>query len=145
MATAWVIVADATRARFFSAQKPVSELTELESMTHPASRLHEGDLTTDQPGRDRNSSGTSSHDVGHTADAKQEEAVRFASEVNEAIEAGRIASKYRKLYIIAAPAFLGLLRKGHSSATQQLIAGEIDKNLTMQDPTSIRKQLPEYL
>lgn len=145
MATAWVIVADATRARILSAQKPASELTEVQALTHPESRLHEGDLTSDRPGRDRNGSNTGSHDVGHTTDAKQEESTRFANKVNEAIEAGRVAGKFRKLYVIASPAFLGLLRKGHSSATQQLIAGEISKNLATQDLTNIRKQLPEYL
>lgn len=145
MATAWVVVADATRARILSAEKPASELKELHTLTHPAARLHEGDLTSDRPGRDRNGSTSGSHDVGHTTDAKQEEAIRFAGKVNEAVESGRAAGKFKKLYVIAAPSFLGLLRKSYSSATRQLIAGEIDKNVATSDLTKIRKQLPEFL
>lgn len=145
MATAWVVVADTTRARILSADKPVSALKELKTLTHPNARLHEGDLTSDRPGRDRNGSTSGSHDVGHTTDAKQEEAIRFAGKVNEAVESGRVAGKFKKLYVIAAPSFLGLLRKNFSSATKQMIAGEIDKNVTTSDLTKIRKQLPEYL
>ncbi len=145
MATAWILTADTTRARIFSADKPASQLVEIETLMNPEGRLHEGDLTSDRPGRDRNSSSCSSHDMGHESDAKQEGAIRFAGQVNDAIEAGRIAGKFRKLYVIAAPSFLGLLRKAYSSPTRQLIAAEIDKNLTTQDLANIRKQLPEYL
>jgi protein required for attachment to host cells len=145
MAAAWIVVADATRARVLSAEKPASELVEIQALTHPEARLHEGDMTSDRPGRDRNGSNTGSHDMGHTTDAKQEEAIRFAGKVSEAIEAGRSAGKFKKLYVIAAPAFLGILRKGHSSATRQLIAGEVDKNLATKTLGDIRKQLPEYL
>lgn len=145
MATAWVVVADATRARILSAEKPTSELKEMQTLTHPAARLHQGELTSDRPGRDRNSSTSGSHDVGHATDAKQEEATRFAGKVSEAVESGRIAGKFKKLYVIAAPSFLGLLRKSYSSATRQMIAEEIDKNVTTNDLIKIRKQLPEYL
>ncbi|MFC1684116.1 host attachment protein [Pseudomonadota bacterium] len=145
MAAAWVVVADTTRARILSADKPASELVEIQTLAHPEARLHEGDITSDKPGRDRNGATTGSHDVGHTTDAKQEEAIRFAGKVSDTIEAGRSAGKFKKLYVIAAPAFLGILRKGHSSSTRQIIAGEVDKNLATKTLADIRKQLPEYL
>ena len=145
MPTAWVVVADATRARIFSADKPASDLVEIQALTCPEARLHQSELTTDRPGRGRNGSSSASHDVGHASDAKEEEAVRFAGKVSETIEVGRNAGKFRKLYVIAAPSFLGLLRKQYSSSTQQLISGEISKNLATMDPATIRKALPTYL
>jgi len=145
MSTAWVIVADAGHARIFSVEQPNSELDEIQTLTCPEARLHEGDLVSDSPGREHNASGSGSHDVGHTSDAKQEAAIRFAEQVSEVIESGRIAGRFNRLYVIAAPAFLGILRKHYSSAISQLIAAEIDKNLTTHDALEIRKQLPKRL
>ena len=145
MTTAWIVVADTTHARIFSAEKPTSELVEIRTLIHPEARLHEGDLTSDTPGRDHDGSTPRSHDMGHTSDAKEEEAIRFAEAISDAIESGRTAGQFNKLYVIAAPSFLGILRKHYSSATQQMIATEIDKNLTTHDLAEIRRQLPEYL
>lgn len=146
MSLIWVIVADASRARIFNAPKGKGLLHELETLCHPEGRLHEGDLVTDKPGRDRNTaSGGGSHDMGHEASAKEEEAERFASQVNDALESARIKGNFVKLYIIAAPAFLGLLRKHQSAPLKKLIVEEISKNLAAHTPEDIRKALPEYL
>jgi len=145
MSKAWIVVADAGRARIFSAEQPDSELEEKQTLTCLEARLHERDLVSDSPGREHNTSGSGSHDVGHTSDAKQEAAKRFAKQVSEAIESGRIAGQFNSLYVVAAPAFLGILRKHYSSAVSQLIATEVDKNLTTHDVIEIRKQLPKHL
>lgn len=142
--TTWVVVADNSRARFFTAEKPASALTEVQDLAYPEARLREGDLSTDKQGRDRNP-GRGAHGVGNEASRKQEGAERFALLVCNELEAARNRDDLRKLYIVAAPAFLGLLRKQQSPALKQLIAGEIDKNLTTQDPATIRTHLPEYL
>jgi len=145
MSTAWVVVADTAHARIFSAEQPNSELKEIETLVHPEARLHEGDMVSDSPGRERNASGAGSHDVGHTSDAKQETAMRFAEQVTGVIENGLIAGRFNKLYIIAAPAFLGIMRKHYSSATSQSITAEINKNLTTHSANEIRQYLPVRL
>ncbi|OOZ36681.1 host attachment protein [Solemya velesiana gill symbiont] len=144
MSAAWVVVADTSRARIFSAEKPASSLVEIQTLAHPEARLHEGDLVSDTAGRDR-SSGMRAHNVGHTNDAKQEEASRFASHVCETIECGRVNRHFKKLYVIAAPSFLGMLRKQQTSSVQRVIAGEVSKNLSSHNLNDIRKSLPEYL
>jgi len=144
MNSAWVVVADTSRARIFSAEKPASSLIEIQTLCHPEGRLHKGDLVTDRPGRDR-SAGTRSHDVGHRTDAKEEEISRFASQVSDTLESGRIKGEYKKLYVIAAPSFLGMLRKQRKNALQQMIAEEIPKNLAARDINEIRDSLPRYL
>lgn len=143
--TTWVLVADNSRARFFTAEKAAGPLTEVQDLTYPEARLHEGDLVTDKNGRDRNPSTGSAHGVGSGGSAKQEGAGRFALMVCSELETARNGGSFHKLYIVAAPAFLGLLRKHQSSALKQLIAGEVDKNLTTQDPVTIRGHLPDYL
>ena len=140
----WVIAADASRARIFTASTPSSPLVEIQTLTHPEARLHQGDLVSDRPGRDRNSGG-GSHDMGHETDAKEEEAVRFAAYVCDTIEKGRISGKCDKLYIVAAPSFLGLLRKQKCESAKKITALEISKNLATHSAADIRKNLPKYL
>jgi len=144
MAATWVVVADTSRARIFSADKPASDLAEIDDLTHPEARLHEGDLVADRPGSGKhNGSGTFS--MGECGTYKDADAARFAHEVSERVEAGRIQGQFQKLYVIAAPQFLGMLRKHQSSATRQLVAAEIAKNLSASDPKAIRAHLPQYL
>ena len=142
--TTWVLVADNSRARFFAADKASSPLQEVRDLLYPEARLHEGDLVTDKPGRDRNP-GTGAHGVGSDASHKQDGADRFALEVCNELESARNDGAFRKLYIVAAPQFLGLLRKHQSSPLRQMVAAELDKNLTTQDCDAIRKHLPDFL
>ncbi len=140
----WVVVADTSRARIFSAETPASQLQETETLTHPAARLHPGDLVSDRQGRDRNS-GNGSHNMGKETETKEEEAIRFATEVCNRLEKGRIQCQFDKLYIVAAPSFLGHIRKHQTPALKKVIAGEISKNMALKEAGEIKKCLPEYL
>jgi protein required for attachment to host cells len=140
----WILVADASRARVFSAEKALSPLTEIRALTSPQARLHAGDLVTDKGGRDRNP-GVGAHGYNVEDAHKQENAERFAAYVCQELEAARNAGEFRKLYVVAAPSFLGMLRRHQSNSLRQLVAGEVDKNLSTQDAASIRKCLPDYL
>ena len=143
--TTWVLVADNCRARFFAAEKVASPLEEVRDLTYPEARLHEGDLVTDKGGRDRNSSTGGAHGLGTESTHKHDGADRFAQQVCSELEAARISGQLTKLYVIAAPTFLGLLRKHQSAALRQLVAIEVDKNMATQDTDAIRKQLPDRL
>lgn len=140
----WVVVADSTRARLFSTGEPSGSLTEFETLVHPESRLHQGDLVADRAGRDRGSDG-SSHDMSDATDAKREEAVRFACQVSELLEAGRISGAFDRLYLVVAPEFLGILRKRLPQSLQRLVSREVSKNLAAHQIGDIRKYLPHYL
>ncbi|MFY9974520.1 MAG: host attachment protein [Chromatiaceae bacterium] len=140
----WILVADASRARIFAAEKALSPLEEIRALTSPEGRLHEGDLVSDKGGRDRNP-GVGAHGFNVEDEHKQDNAERFAAQVCHELEAARNAGEFRKLYVVAAPGFLGMLRRHQSSPLRQMVAGEVDKNLSTQDPASIRKCLPDYL
>ncbi len=144
MSVAWVVVADASRARIFSAENPSGPLVEIQTLAHPEARLHEGDLVSDKSGRDRNT-GSGSHDMGNQNEAKQEEAIRFASQVGQALECGRTNKQFKKLYVVAAPGFLGLMRKNRTGSLQKMVTAEISKNMASHDVADIRKCLPDYL
>lgn len=144
MSSTWIVVADTCRARFFSAEGSAGPLHEMQTLSNPLARLHEGDLVSDKGGRDSNHSGAS-HGFGTRNSTKHTEANRFAGEVCARLEDGRRTQAYRKLYVLGAPAFLGLMRKHHSSGVRELISGEIAKDLTTQTAERIREQLPQYL
>ena len=142
--TTWVLVADNSRARFFTTEKATGPLQEIRDLLYPEARLHEGDLVTDKSGRDHNP-GTGAHGFGTDDSHKQDGADRFALEVCNELESARNGGAFRKLYVVAAPQFLGLLRKHQSAPLRHMVAGEVDKNLATQDRTAIRKHLPEFL
>lgn len=139
----WVVVADNSRARFFTAEKSASPLIEMRDMTNPEARLHEGDLVSDKGGRERGMAGA--HAFGTESEHKHEGVEKFAAAVCAELEAARNSAALKKLYVVAAPAFLGLLRKHQSPALRQLIGAEVDKNLSLQDPQTIRNNLPDFL
>lgn len=140
----WVTVADSSRARIFRADSSSAPLEEIQTLAHPEARLHEGDLTTDRSGRDTNST-SGSHGFGTAAETKEQEATRFASRVCGTLEASHQKGSFDKLYIVAPPSFLGLLRKHRSNRVKQVVADELSKNLCTLDAKTIRSHLPEYL
>ena len=142
--TTWVLVADTCRARFFAAEKSASPLMEVQDLTFPEARLHEGDLVSDKNGRGNSPSGNA-HGFGGDYGHKEESADRFAVQVCDELEAARSRGAFQKLYVVAAPAFLGLLRKHQSPPLRHLVAGEVDKNLATRDSGAIRKHLPDFL
>jgi protein required for attachment to host cells len=143
MAT-WILAADNSRARIFAAEKTAGSIREIHTLAFPEGRLHEGDLITDKGGRGHDPM-AGAHGINGEEAHKQENADRFANLVCETLETARTKGKLSKLYVIAAPAFLGMLRKHQSHSLRHLIAGEIDKNLTIQTPDTIRKSLPDFL
>lgn len=144
MSNIWIVVADASRARFFTADKPAGPLTETETLNNPEGRLHEGAMVTDRGGRGSNSTGAQ-HGYGTGNQAKDEAANRFAAEVCRHLEKGRNGHAFGKLYVMAAPSFLGLLRKHQSDALRGLIRDEVAADLSTQSAERIRARLPDYL
>ncbi|MFN2349005.1 MAG: host attachment protein [Thioalkalivibrio sp.] len=143
--TTWVIVADASRARIFSAEKSFSSLQEVEDFSHPEGRLHDHEINSDRPGRSFDSAGDGRHAMGKEVPPKKQETVRFAKLLCDRLNNARAKGVFEKLYIVAAPAFLGTMRQCMNSVTQKSIVGELDKNLTTHDLDSIRNHLPDFL
>jgi protein required for attachment to host cells len=141
MSTIWVVVADSSRARIFSAEKPDSILKEVQTLAHPEARMHEGDMVSDRSGRGRGIG----HDMGHESAAREEENIQFAARVCETLEAARTKGQFIRVYIVAEPRFLGMLRKNCSNALQNLVESEIAKNLAAHGLDDIRSHLPDRL
>lgn len=139
MTATWILVADASRARLFSVGKALEPLREISSFDRPGARAKTRDLLAGSQ-----CSGNGSGDL-ECAEPRRNEALTFARELTEHLRLSRVQGLFDRLYIAAAPAFLGLLRARLDSPTAQLVVNEVSKDLTQLAPDAIRKHLPERL
>ena len=140
----WILVCDAGRARLFQMEQ-ADRLQLLEELEHPASRARIRDLMADANGRKPN--GQPGHRNNHRpgaapdTDAKEVEAMKFAQELAERLDKGRVEHRFDRLVLVAPPHFLGLLKATLDNQVQKLLAHTVDKDLT-----SIQaRELPQRL
>lgn len=141
MSSTWVMVANSTIARFFEVEKSGS-LKEVESFVHPESRMHARDLVSDKPGRSYESATVARHAIEPRTTPKEVEEDLFAKQISEHLHTAHQDGKFKHLYIVASPHFLGLLRQVMTPATTQTLKAEVDKDITHMPPLDIRKHLP---
>lgn len=141
MAFAWVIVADAAKARVFSRKHTLAGLEELESLVNPLASMPGRDLVTDRPGRTHDRSGANRHAMEPPTDVRKLQAEAFAKELAQKIEQGRSAGQFEELVLVAPPAFLGALRKELSSNSERLVSLELNKELVQATPDEIARHL----
>lgn len=139
----WVVVADAARARFFGVEGTMTGLAEIMDLSHSESMQHASDMASDAPGMTSVKGMQSKFGMDEIVSPKEEEAIRFAKQVADTLYQG--LAGFDRLYLIAAPHFLGLLRKDLDKAVQAKVAAEIDKDLTHHSVGDIRAHLPEHL
>jgi len=144
MTTAWVLVADSSRAQLFSVARPRGTLQLLRTFDNEDARTHERELTTDLPGRTFDSHGMGRHVMEQNVEPKRQAAIAFAKRIVGHLEAGRKRGAFARLYVLAAPGFLGLLRKAYTPALACMLAAETDKDLTRLSAEEIRARLPHF-
>lgn len=148
-ARTWVLVAESSRARLFEMATPMSPLEEIEAFTHPDGHLRGTERNSDAPGRfgtkksarDRGAGITGGAHVFYKEHAEQEYQEAFARFLAEQIEHARAEGRFDRLVLIAAPAFLGLLRDHLSEPTRRCIRQELGKNFTRNSPEEIRQKI----
>ena len=145
MRATWVVVADSSAARVFTAASQASALEEIASYAHPEGRLHDRDLRTDQPGMTKDRAGHAMHGMEPKVKPKTQEAMAFAREIAGHIEAARSKNQIERVILVAPPEFLGHLRNALDGDAKKIVDGEYNLNLVRQTPAEIRKHLPEKL
>jgi protein required for attachment to host cells len=145
MNSTWIVVAERARARIFAVSDVGGKLRELTDLSHPESRLHARELSSDLPGRAFDSHGQGRHGMEQATDLKEQEAHAFALEIARHVDRNRLDGSFDALILVAPPKFLGRLRSELSKACKEAIVGEIDKNLVEADEKTIERQLSELL
>ena len=143
MSKLWVIVADQSKARFFTVSD-TSTLIEIKDLVQPQARRLEQDLTSDRPGRSFDSKGKGSHAMGSKVEPAKQEAIRFAKEVSETVRSAHNEGRCDRILLVAGPPLLGMLRADLKTISGMEIA-ELDKNLGQYDAVEIRKHLPKRI
>ncbi|MCC6203058.1 MAG: host attachment protein [Gammaproteobacteria bacterium] len=141
----WVLSANGARAALYQAETATGALTLVEQLEHPKSRAHQGDLLSDRAGRSFDRRGDARHALAREVDPKQQEHIRFAQQLVEHLEQGRNSQSCKRIVLVAAPAFLGLLREQMPAPLRSLVTFELDKDLTGLDGTELRRRLPQAL
>lgn len=140
-----VVAADSARARLFASVTPDAPLREFDDLANPEARLHEGDLVADATGRN----GRGLREGGHSAlggdSMKRHRAEDFAGAVSDKVLSALRESRAERVYVLAEPEFLGLLRKRFDAQVRNKVAGEVAKSLAGESAERIRAALPERL
>ena len=140
-----VVVANSSKARVLLAEDAHSPLIENADYVHPQSRLREQDLVSDGSGSAADSGGFGKHSMGHEQATKHKQAGLFAQELGAEIDKLRRKTDLRRIYLVAPPKFLGLLRTSISKQCHELLHGEVHKELVTHNLEDIRSHLPKLL
>jgi len=143
--TSLVVAADSVRARLFAAATPTAPLQEIGDLSNPEGRLHEGDLVEDATGRRGTRPTQAKHSAFGGQSAKRHRAEEFAAKVCELAAGALRDNGAERLYIVAEPEFLGILRQRMDRSVQRCVAGEVAKSLATRTVDEIRAVLPSTL
>ncbi|MBS3955127.1 MAG: host attachment protein [Methylomicrobium sp.] len=144
MLSTWVVVADSSRARFFSLLSRTEPMQEFDGMVHVEGRMRELDEVSDRQGGIAGGHGEGDHTFEAPTDFKHHEAELFAKQIGVKLERGRVNNEYAKLILIAPPAFLGVLRESLNSHVSDLVIKSLHKNLVVEDESVIREHIHNH-
>jgi protein required for attachment to host cells len=132
--TIWVVVADEAIARILERNVDSGELEPVEELTDPAAHAKGQDLRRDAVGRRAGTASGKLATQGNAtasagADERHLEADGFARRVAAHLETAWHAGRYDELRLVAAPRFLGLLRKQLHPEVSKCVSESLDKDL----------------
>lgn len=125
----WILIADRSRAVILRALPASTHpFATVASFVHSEGRLRPRDQDSDVPGRVQHPGGARSTVEPHE-DRWHVEARRFAKQLTEALQREHQSSRFDRLFVVAPPVFLGVLRKEWPSALRNCIAAELAEDL----------------
>lgn len=136
----WYLVANRTEAVFYR-DSPFDGFEFISRLKNAEGRRLESDLVSDRPGRNA-SSATDSIRHGLQAGTKHEEAaLKFARVISGQLEKICREKDIEKLVLVAAPRFLGILRKELSSSVKELVSDEVRHEYKRGSDAEIRERI----
>jgi len=138
MSVTWVMVANASLARFFSNTGPQRQLQLFKELAHPQSREKTSNLVSDRSG---SRTGTGHGAFMQATDPKHHEAERFAQEVTRELEQGLAKHAYDRLILVASAPFVGLVNHHLPGQVRSRLSESIDKDYTRLPATALTAQI----
>jgi protein required for attachment to host cells len=125
----WILVADRSRAVVLHAlPHGIRPYPTLANFVHAEGRQRPHDRDSDVSGRIQHPGGARSTIEPHE-DRWHVEARRFAKVLTEALDRDRLNGRFDRLFVVAPPAFLGVLRETWPGALRDHIAAEFAEDL----------------
>jgi len=140
--TTWVVVANSAQAKIFRLVV-FPKIEFLTSLQHPESRLHDIDLVSTKPGSTNDRGGTHRSSYQAPSDPKQLEMEKFAKDVTSYLSSACRKKEFSRLYVLAPPTFLGLLRQHMDQKTRDSIVAENAKDMTDHKQDAIERLISE--
>lgn len=149
MPTTWIVTGDAARARILQVTGR-DQLEEIESFINPKGRMHDRELENGPRARFDGHGGVGKPGSAPTGGpgndredmhASELEAEKFSREIGRYLDQARTRNRYDRLFLIAPPRFLGMMRKELGKEVQKLVRDEIDKDLSWFDARDIDRFL----
>lgn len=141
----WILIANASRARLFQQDEEGAPAALLRSFEHPASRLRSSALGSDERGRAAADRAFGAAAYAPRIDRQRKEHLRFAAELAAFLEAGARHGLCRSVRLFAASPFLGELKVQLGEATQRLLAGAHDLDLSAVGPAEMGRRIAHEL
>ena len=140
--TTWIVAADSSRARVFEIADPDRRLRPVEEFDHPEGRANNRELNSDAQGRYLSQGGgPGAHSATRQVSAVDHENDLFSKKLARYLDKARNEHRYDKLYLIAPPEFLGLMRENLSKEVRKITAEEINKDLSWFDARDIERHV----
>lgn len=130
MNTQWIVVANASLARFFKREAPGNPLVALPTMAHAESRLKGHELVDDRPGHEATDNSSGGNRFEPRSDPRRREHERFARQIAEHLDDALAKGSFASLWICASDPFLGELRAALSDAVARRLQHTADRDYT---------------
>lgn len=141
----WIVVANKGQACIYSANRRGEGLNLIDEFVHEAGKAHLQELVSDAPGRVHDRQGAARHSMEPDVGFQQDSIRRFARKIVDYLEAGADEGLYDRLIFVAAPAFLGIIRKCVDRHLDERIILEIPKDIGGQDVAKLSALLDREL
>jgi hypothetical protein len=137
MPTTWIVTGDAARARILQVTGR-NRIEEIERFDNPQGRMHDRELSSDGHPRFNGHGGVGKPGSGTTGGPGNDreemsraeiEAGKFSKEIGRYLDQARIKNRYDRLYLVAPPRFLGMVRKELGKEVQKLVRDDLDEAL----------------
>ena len=142
--TTWIVAADSSRARVFEISDPERSLRCVEEFDHPRGRANNREINAEPDGRFLSKGGPGTHTTGHKVTPVDHENELFAKSLARYLDKARTQGRYDKLYLIAPPEFLGLMRENLDKEVRKITAEEINKDLSWFEARDIERYIKPY-
>ena len=129
MPAIWILVADGARARLFALHEEHPP-EEVQSFVNAEGRLPGRALRHDRAPTTHDRYGHGRHAIEPHTSPRDKALARFAVQLRDALERGRVEHRYDSLVLIAPPRFLGMLHATLDKHLRACVALEIGKDMT---------------